>query len=154
MKNFYSLLLIIALLFSLASCSNSELEQEAKWCIKQTKKIAQVETINGYACFNKEYYGRDEKTLGILVLYETEYSSYYAYFENRTYKGNGNNGGDAISDEDKTFYNLHSLTAAKELAEYISENNPTLAPVEEYTDNDEGLIYLKLDNIDSWLENQ
>ena len=150
MKKIYALLLVFTLLFSLSACSSSEFEKEAKWCIRETKKISKVETINGYACFNKQYYGHNEKTIGILVLYETKYSSSFAYFENRTYKGDGNNGGDATTAEDITFYNLHSLTAAEELTEYISENNSLLEPIEEYTGNDEGLVYLNLKDIESW----
>ena len=144
--------LICVLCFTLFG--GSPIESEASKYIRETKKIDNVKEINAVVCISKKYYGHDENTLGYVVLYSTKNESEFAYFEEGVYKGNGYNGGDATTSENRTFYNMHALSAITKALEFLDDEGLTNTSCKKHYEVDEGIVYIDLDDIWEWIENK
>jgi len=148
-------IILIVLILLCVSLFGGSVKSTASKYIRETKKVDTVETINGVVCISKKYMGHDKNTLGCLVLYTTPSgNSKSAYFEKGIYKGDGSNGGEATKYEDKTFYNLHALTAEEKAIKFIMEENLTVLSCEKEYNNEEGVIYIKLDDFPNWIDNK
>lgn len=130
------------------------IESEASKYIRETKKIDNVKEINAVICISKKYYGHDENTLGYVILYSTKNESEFAYFEDGVYKGNGYNGGDANTSDNRSFYNIHALSAITKALEFIDNEGLTDTSCEKHFEADEGVVYIDLDDIGQWIENK
>lgn len=147
-----SVIIVVVLgVMCISLCSSEPMEREASKYINEVKKMNNVEEINAVICISKEYYGRDENTLGYVVLYSTKTDSDFAYFEEGVYKGNGYNGGNAETSEDESFNNLHSLYAIKEAVEFIDGANLAETTCERYYEREEGVVYINLIDFKSWI---
>ena len=153
---FLSLIIVFVVIciISIGGLSSNSIKSEVTRYISETKKIDDVDEINAVFCITKKYYSHEENTLGYLILYNTKGYSEFAYFEEGTYKGNGYNGGDASTSDERTFYNMHSLNAISDALHFIVEENLIFSTCEEYYDVEKGVIYINLINIWEWFENR
>lgn len=145
---------VVIFIMCVSLFSGGPIESEAAKYIRETKKIDNVKEINAVVCISKKYYGHDENTLGYVVLYSTKNDSEFAYFEEGVYKGNGDNGGDASSSDDRSFYNLHALSAIIEALEFIDDEGLTNATCEKHYEVDEGIVYIDLIDVGEWIKNK
>lgn len=143
--------------------NRNPIEKEADRYIKALKKIDSVESVDAVACISREIYGNEENSLGYVIFYSTKNESEFAYFENNTYLGNGYNSGitDKIKKDspflDKNGTEFNNMLALHEMItalEFIDDNNLEEATCEEFYEVEEGVVYIKLIEIEKWLENK
>ena len=157
-KRLFSFILIVCM-FSMTACGTKSQEKQIKAdvskYIKEIKIIDDVKDINGVVCISKQYYGKEDYTLGYVIFYSTDRNCKIAYFEDGLYKGNGENGGSAAAEEDKLVNNINTTSAAKKAIEFIDSVFPTVLlsdiSMEIYfEDFNEGIIYMSITSMSSW----
>lgn len=143
--------------------NRNPIEKGAATYIKALKTIDNVESIDAVVCISREIYGDEENTLGYVIFYRTKNDSEFAYFESNTYLGNGYNSGitDKIQEDspflDKNgtdFNNMLSLHEMITALEFIDNNNLDKTTCEEFYEVEEGVVYIKLIEIEKWIENK
>ena len=148
--------IIIAILavFAFSLGGESEIESTAKGYLKQLKEIDNVKEVNAVVCIRNET-DEGEERLGYVIFYIKDNSNAeIAYFINGEYQGNGYNGGNADEEEYESFNNMSALVAFIEALEFIDENNlDSHGSYEKYYEVEEGIIYIKLIDVLTWIDN-
>lgn len=148
--------IVIAILavFAFLLGGESEIESTAKEYVKQLKEIDNVREINAITCI-RSVTDEGEERFGYIIYYiKDNYKSEIAYFINGEYRGNGYNGGDSNGEEYEVFANMSVLMASIEVLEFIDENNlDSHGSYEKYYEVEEGIIYIKLTDVLTWIDN-
>lgn len=150
-----TILVVIVVTLSFVLLGGNEIESDAKKYIRQTKKIDNVEEISAVGCIRSVTDDGEERNGYIVFYIDDDENSEIAYFLNGEYRGDGHNGGDAKNKDDEPFYNMGALNAGIKVLEFIDEEGlDKHTSYEEHFEIEEGLIYLKLYDMLTWIENK
>ncbi|MBR4942114.1 MAG: hypothetical protein IKZ19_08970 [Clostridia bacterium] len=146
-------LAMVTVIICVCLFSESAIESEANRYIREIKKIDNVKEISAVVCISSTTYGEDENTLGYVILYRTEKTSDFAYFEEGIYFGNGFNGGDAlVRGGDKEIYNIRAFVALADALEFILSEDIPSKSFKKYYEVDKGVVYIAVIDVAEWVD--
>ena len=144
---------VVACLICVKAFDTNPIKSEAAMYVKELKNIDTVKEINAVVGIASIDSNTHETELGYVIFYSTKSRVEFAYFKDGKYYGNGRNNGGAGSSKES----LNDLIALHEVItalEFIDLKNLSEVKCEQYYDVREGVAYINLIDINSWIKNK